>query len=505
MQFKKISMVIIFFSVIIMPFNQYIKADEKHTNTVGKEIKTETKKSNNTSNKHVNDSKETNIISDNHPKNNYPLEMNNDKNSSKHENAKMQSKFNSSKDEQKVNDIVNNFSINLSNLNGLTDWKNWQIFNQHGILGYHDLSDESSTKGTTSIYGYNNDVTINDLGSENGNNYIDMTYGSPGDKGGEYRYVNFQMMLSKEMLNIVDKNKTMVSYNQSNETKNLSHYFTSNNNIIYNFKFDSKYYHSGYIKVHLVLKNSININVNNQLLDMYYKSDNNRKELFNKKSNDYIRFETIQTFYYQEIYHYATTKLDNIKNKLIDEVNQNQTLLDTEKQSLIEQIKSHNISTYNSSKNINKLINELLEHIENLNNISLLKLRDTGLSNIQFKDAQTNNSNSEVLISPKFSIGFFNIRNLQINLTFTNLENHENKNYKLKGLKFISNGQTYEPETQITYYTSDYPNFINDNINKPKEFKMHFNEHTSPSGNYQGEIMWTVSYQIPKDNGIQIK
>lgn len=537
MNTRKISITVLFFFITFMFFNQninYINADGEFKDDQQNNynpIKNDNYQENKFNQKKVIDNgnkKDNDLNNDKHEFTSDNKQLGNKKeqkdtkmnNVDSKDNVKISNLIkikNKQSDKDNQNKVMNSPSRDLSSLSGLTDWTNWRDFNQHDTLGFHDLSDENSTKGSTSISGYNgrynNNINVDYLGQENNNNYIDLTYGSPGDNGGQYRYVQFQMRLSEEMLQLVDKDKSTVEYSPSNGIipsngkQNLNHYFTSGKNIIYNYIFDCNNFHSGQIKIHLVLKNQIDMNVDNQLLDMYYKSDTSRKDLFNKQNNDYIRFETIQTLHYDDIKNYVNGIIDTKYNDMRTKVWQSNNLTNDEKVYLLKNIDNqYNITqdefkSYNL-RQLNRIINTLSKSIDQFNSINFFALRDTGLSNISFKDTQTNDGNSSVLVSPKFSIGSFNINHLQISLKFSNLVNQENNNYQLKNLKFVSGGQVYDPNTPINYLNIDNPDNSNGQFSNDKEFQMHFSQHTSPSGNYKGDAIWTISNEVPMDNGI---
>lgn len=353
--------------------------------------------------------------------------------------------------------------------------------------------------------------------------YIEFTYGSIGANGGNNRYVNFQMELSKEFRNnesLVNGSDSYVSHslNKQNIVDQLPGLGQKNtqygNRKVYKTIFDmrNKNYHSGTVTARVYLKNKsdrFQPSDNTPLFYMYYKSgdyDNNNEP----DSGNYYIYETTQLLNYGELIDAAINKVNQTSTNMISRIN-NSNLNKTDKNNLIQQVNSansdgiqriKNIPNENHKNNLFTLIDKQENIINSINSVNLLKFSKT--SEIIFNDASTNNGSSNVskqsIDKSNLAISSFNNQSWSINLLLSNLQ-YNNKN--LQNLNFYFNGKNILPNNEFNYINNNNSKDGTNNYSVPN-IGLNYDKGVMPSGTYHGTATWKLSTQLGS-NGINIK
>ncbi|TPR26488.1 hypothetical protein DY120_01990 [Apilactobacillus micheneri] len=406
----------------------------------------------------------------------------------------------------------------------------------------------SSGKGGSAFNDYDNSVRNIDMGIDEGEKYVDITYGSQGSTGGDRRYVNFQMEFSNILRNdenMIDGSKTRIYHNPEQQHTiskpiNLSQMHTykdknNDNQKVYSYTFDLADYHSGSITLRVYFKNKFEINKKepkfsynhkDRLVYLYYKSGDYGYDKGYYSKPEYHTFETAQTLYYDNLIdamvqkininrgfilsNISHTNLDhNDKINLYKNVNENAKYINNGGKPNVTVAKS-----YPSIINIHYIVNGYNHYpgliqtqediMDNLSKISLLNFNSSP-PNLYFNNSTTNSGISNLMnktLKDTLNINRFQARlksqgndystrnsNFKINLSLSNLKNN---NHSLLGEYFtVGNNQYINPNTTFQY---DYDNRnTNGKVTRNmKNIQLHFKKYAAPSGNYKGTATWNL-------------
>lgn len=392
---------------------------------------------------------------------------------------------------------------------------------------------------------YDNKIRNIQMGIDDGEKYIDITYGSPGSNGGHDRYVNFQMEFSNTLRNddnMIDGDKTKLYHNPEKQdtvskpikmSQYSKTYFDKNNNNqrVYSYNFNLKNYHSGSVTLRVYFKNNIKkrepsftYNFKEPLIFLYYRSGDHNYDNNNDLKPEYHIFETAQTLYYDDLVDAMANNIEN--NRMFIYNNVLKTNLDHEDR--VELYKNINnsaqynnttpsdsvTSSYKSITRIRYIVNNYKKYpslintqekiLDKLSKIHMLKFNSSppdlyfnksssssGISNLLSQILKKNLIIDRFQANLKAPGGNRPIRNsnFTINLSLSNLKND---NHNLNGQYFtIDNNQRINPNESFQYY------YDNSNTNgkvtkNMKNIQLHFQKYAATSGNYKGTATWNL-------------
>ncbi|TPR39144.1 hypothetical protein DY037_01575 [Apilactobacillus micheneri] len=406
---------------------------------------------------------------------------------------------------------------------------NEEVFNQD-FFNNGEYVNQIYSSGKGNLNNYKNDIRNINMGTDQGEKYFEINYGSEGDSGGDddNRYVNFQMEFSKALRNndkTIDGSKTKIYHNfdtikKAPEKLPLSKMHTYKNidgQTVYNFNFNlkGKDYHSGSITIRLYFKTSNLIEnkfiykTKEPLIYLYYKSgDYNYDDGKNYHPEHHI-FESAQTFTYDDLVNGMIKNVDNARKNLNNQI-YNSDLSKKYIDALIK--KSNSYSKYKEKRKSDYTLNypditNNIHHIayENKNSLAVIPIQEDILyklstinlleinnaPNLIFNNASSNSyqtSLSQNTLSAKMLISKFNISNFHINIKLSSLKSDRNV---LSNESFIINNQKVNPNQSIPYFINKGSNNgeFNYNVNK-NNIKLNFAP--SPSGKYKGTATWNL-------------
>ncbi|TPR19379.1 hypothetical protein [Apilactobacillus timberlakei] len=372
----------------------------------------------------------------------------------------------------------------------------------------------NSGKGGSKFTDYDNNIRNVSMGIDQNEKYIELTYGSKGSKGGNDRYVNFQMEFNNKLRNnnnMIDGSKTKIYHNLEKENSRTKpvllssmHQYNNNNDgqKVYSYSFDFKNYHSGSITLRIYFKNdakerNFSYGSKEPLIYLYYKSGDKKYDKDNNFKSEFHIFETAQTFYYDDL---VNAMINRIQKERTDfqSVVENSTLLDDYKNQLSNKINKTTLFTkrknpiYLSYPRITS-INQILQVIDtqeniisSLQKITLLKIND--VPNLNFQTKNSNDNSTNLSKSIKLQISKFNIQDFHISLSLSPLVN---KNNALFGQTFYIENKLVNPNVTFNYFNKQSTNNSTGYYQMPN-IKLNFQPYTAPSGNYKGTATWNL-------------